>query len=113
MVGSYFFNISLGYRVVQLSFRANGKCSKGMKELSKTSKLPAPGSLAVYHAWISAVVLIRSRILSTELWPEGHFSVSATAVVVMSPSQMPETRTKLCSQNQSDGRNGFSTFKLV
>jgi hypothetical protein len=44
-----------------------------MKELSKTSKLPAPGSLAVYHAWISAVVLIRSRILSTELWPEGHF----------------------------------------
>ena len=43
--------------------------------LRKTSKLPAPGSLAVYHAWISAVVLIRSRMSS---YSDSHVVVGVT-----------------------------------
>ena len=39
------------------------------------SKTPATSSLASYHAWISAKVLILARFASTRRLPEGRFQV--------------------------------------
>ena len=61
------------YRVDPLSLTRNGKCELDVKELSKTSKIPATPSLDSNDTTITRKVTNISRFASTRRWPEGCF----------------------------------------